>query len=67
VEQIQDGVNGFLYPPGDHRELAAKIKYLHDHPKLAQKMGHQGKKWALQTFTMDRYIKEFTRTLGLLP
>jgi glycosyltransferase involved in cell wall biosynthesis len=67
VEQIEDGVNGFLYPPGDHRELAAKIKYLHDHPKIAQTMGRQGKKWALKTFTPERYQRELRGILDRIP
>ncbi len=67
LEQIEDGVNGFLFPPGDHRELAAKIKYLYDHPKLAQKMGRQGKKWALKTFTPKRYQEELQGILDRIP
>jgi glycosyltransferase involved in cell wall biosynthesis len=66
VEQIQDGVNGFLYPPGDHWELAAKIKYLCDHPGLAQRMGRQGQKWALNTFTPERYQRELRGILDHL-
>jgi glycosyltransferase involved in cell wall biosynthesis len=64
VEQIQEGVNGFLYEPRDHQELAAKIKYLHDHPQKAQKMGENGRRWAMQTFTRRRYREEIARILG---
>ncbi len=64
VEQIQDGFNGFLYEPRDHKGLARKIKYLHDNPTLMKEMGMNGKKWAMKTFTQERYKKEITRILG---
>jgi glycosyltransferase involved in cell wall biosynthesis len=64
VEQIQEGVNGFLYEPRDHQDLAAKIKYLHAHPAEAQKMGENGRQWAMQTFTRQRYREEIARILG---
>jgi glycosyltransferase involved in cell wall biosynthesis len=64
VEQIQEGVNGFLYEPRDHQELAAKIKYLYDHPLEAQKMGENGRQWAIQTFTRRRYRDNLAQILG---
>jgi glycosyltransferase involved in cell wall biosynthesis len=66
VEQIQEGVNGFLYEPRDSQELAAKIKYLHDHPEEARKMGENGRQWAMKTFTRQRYQDEIARILGQL-
>jgi glycosyltransferase involved in cell wall biosynthesis len=66
VEQIRDGFNGFLYEPGDHKALAAKIKYLHDHPDKAEEMGKNGRQWATMTFTRRRYQEELARILGEL-
>jgi glycosyltransferase involved in cell wall biosynthesis len=64
MEQIQEGVNGFLYEPRNHRELAGKIKYLHDFPDRAREMGQQGRKWAQRTFTRQRYQEGIARILG---
>ncbi|MBW1839478.1 MAG: glycosyltransferase family 4 protein, partial [Deltaproteobacteria bacterium] len=43
-EAIQDGVNGFLLPPGDIDGMAAKIIYLIRHPEKAREMGEKGKR-----------------------
>lgn len=61
VEQIQDSFNGFLYEPRDYKALAAKIKYLSEHPGKAQAMGRNGQQYALQTFTRERYQAELIR------
>ena len=66
VEQIQEGFNGFLYKPRDHQELAAKIRHLYDHPEVARQMGDHGRKFALRTFTRERYQQELARILGQL-
>ena len=43
-EAIQDGVNGFLLPPGDIDGMAEKIIYLIRHPEKAREMGEKGKR-----------------------
>jgi len=43
-EAIQDGVNGFLLPPGDSEGMAEKIIYLIRHPEKASEMGERGKR-----------------------
>jgi len=58
VELIKNGVNGLLYTPGDYKELAEKIIYLYEHPEIAKQMGENGKKWAEQQFTEERYGNE---------
>lgn len=35
---VQDGVNGFVVPPGDHEALAVRIKQLIDQPLLRENM-----------------------------
>ncbi|MGQ9687239.1 MAG: glycosyltransferase [Desulfobaccales bacterium] len=67
VEQIQEGWNGLLYSPGNYRELAKKIKFLHDQPEVRKKMGEQGQHWALATFTRERYRKRIQEILNQLP
>jgi len=64
VEQIKDGFNGFLYEPKNYKELAEKIKYLHERPALLRKMGNNGRKWAAETFNNDYYQNELNKILN---
>jgi len=63
IELIREGGNGLLYAPGDHRELAEKIRYLYHHPEAARTMGENGRRWATAHFSQERYGAEL---LGLL-
>ena len=54
-ELVRDGFNGLLYEPGDHADLADKVQYLVDHPSAAHSMGENGKAWAQETFSRERY------------
>jgi glycosyltransferase involved in cell wall biosynthesis len=58
VELISDGFNGLLYTPGDHSDLAEKIRYLYEHPNAARLMGENGRQWATEQFTNDHYAGE---------
>lgn len=40
-EAVEDGKNGFLVPPQDPKELAAKLSLLINNPQLADEMGKQ--------------------------
>jgi spore maturation protein CgeB len=52
-----------LYKPLDHKDLAAKIKYLLEHPHQAQEMGRNGRRWALRTFTRKNYLRNLSKVL----
>ena len=43
-ELIQDGVNGFLYPPGDIGRLTEKIAFFADHPEEIRAFGERERK-----------------------
>jgi glycosyltransferase involved in cell wall biosynthesis len=58
LELIKDGFNGLLYTPGNYEELAQKIDLLYRNPNLAKQMGDNGKKWAKEKFTLERYTNE---------
>lgn len=62
-ELIQDGVNGWLYEPGDFRDLATKIKRFYDDPLLARRLGENGQMWARKFFTKQRYAEELLSLL----
>lgn len=42
-ELIEDGVSGFLVPPGDVGSVATKLEILFSNPKLCADMGHAGR------------------------
>ena len=54
-ELIRENFNGLLYTPGDDQELAQKIKFLIDNPELARQMGENGRRWAQDEFTVEKY------------
>ncbi|MGI9148063.1 MAG: glycosyltransferase family 4 protein [Chloroflexota bacterium] len=53
-EVVQDGVTGFLVPPGDVQALHARLDQLLGDPSLAQKMGHNARERVLEQFTWAR-------------
>lgn len=57
-EQIVDGVNGYLFKPMDHIELASCINMLLEHPELRAKMGKAGKKIVNDRFCVDRGFRD---------
>ena len=66
AELIQDGFNGFLYTPGDYRELAEKIFFVYEHPEIAKKIAENGKRWADQNFTPEKYGSQVFAVLNNL-
>ena len=62
-ELIRENFNGLLYTPGDHLDLAQKIKYLIDNPEVARQMGENGRRWAQQEFTQERYAGKVLHAL----
>jgi glycosyltransferase involved in cell wall biosynthesis len=57
-EQITDSVNGLLFKPKDHMELAGCIEALIDSPELRKQMGEAGKKIACERFCVERGFRE---------
>ncbi len=55
-ELIKDNINGLQYDPGNFGQLAEKIEYLLDHPQRAEKMGKNGYRFAVSTFTKEQHI-----------
>lgn len=66
-ELIGDGFNGFLYTPGNFAELADRIRYLHDNPEAAARLGRNGRNWASARFNRDRHGREILSLLSSLP
>ncbi|MBD3313736.1 glycosyltransferase [Candidatus Woesearchaeota archaeon] len=61
---IDNGRNGFLFPPQDPAVLANKISILIDRPSLRNSMGNAARKTISKKYSWDRTIKELSDMLG---
>lgn len=56
-ELVDDGVEGFLVPPGDPTRLAARLDCLLDSPGLRREMGGRGRARVARDFTVDLMVE----------
>jgi glycosyltransferase involved in cell wall biosynthesis len=57
-EAVQDGVTGWLVPPGDSRALAEKIIDLLSDPAKAKQWGDAGRRRVKALFSMNRMVED---------
>jgi len=62
-EVIRDGFNGFLYTPGDARDLADRIEQIARDPDGARQMGERARRFATEMFSLERCGGEFVDLL----
>jgi len=55
-EVVEDGVTGFLVPPGDAEALGARIAWLAAHPADAARMGEAARRRAVERFDWMRVV-----------
>jgi glycosyltransferase involved in cell wall biosynthesis len=55
---MRDGEHGFFVEPGDVVGLRAKLKLLLDDPDRALRMGANARKWVLERYTVDSYVRK---------
>lgn len=58
-EIIEDGVSGFLVPPGDPMRIAERVGRLLKDPSLARKVGERGRQKVEREFTLERMVAQF--------
>jgi glycosyltransferase involved in cell wall biosynthesis/CheY-like chemotaxis protein len=63
-EIIHDRFNGFLYTPGDARELADRLQALAQDRDGARRMGERARRFAAEMFNLERYGREFLDLLN---
>lgn len=63
-ELIREGFNGYLYEPGDPKDLARRLRTFIDKPGLAAELGANGRRWALERFSEKRLGEDLWAILG---
>jgi glycosyltransferase involved in cell wall biosynthesis len=56
-EAIEDGVNGFLCPPGDLEQFGARVAELAADPALARRLAEGARRTAVERFNIDDYVE----------
>jgi glycosyltransferase involved in cell wall biosynthesis len=68
-ECMVDGVNGLLFQPGDHQELAQCIGRLARDPRLRARLGREGRKRVREDFdakkNLDTIVRQCDELIGL--
>ena len=62
IELIEDGKDGFLVKPNDHRQLAEKIAVLIKDPSLCKEMGRRAHLHVARDFQMRKTMDSIHRT-----
>lgn len=67
ADLVEDGVSGYVVPPGDSDEIAARLRHLYDHPSLVREMGAAARR-SVSAYTRERFLDQYARcfeTFGL--
>lgn len=62
---IQDGLTGFLVPPGDENALAEKMIYLLENPDEVVAMGQRGREFVQSYFSPEIYYEGYQKICQL--
>jgi glycosyltransferase involved in cell wall biosynthesis len=55
-EIVQNGITGFLVPPGDEVALAERLRWMLEHPEEAREMGCHARAFAKTFFSTETYV-----------
>ena len=58
LDQVVEGVTGFLVPPGDPQSLAERIELLAKDAVLRQRMGAAGRERIVKNFSLSEMVKK---------
>ena len=59
-ESVFDGVNGFLVEKQSPKQIAEKILFLAENPKVRERMGNESHRIYLENFTEEKMLERFT-------
>lgn len=60
-DMVQEGLTGFLVPPGDEEALAERLRWVLSHPQEAKAMGHRAREFARSFFSPETYLESYRR------
>jgi glycosyltransferase involved in cell wall biosynthesis len=63
-EIVVEGVTGYTYPPGDWKELSARVIELLGDPARARDMGERGYQRVIADFQVDKYVRDIEALYG---
>ena len=55
-EMVQDGINGFLFLPGDEVSLAERLRWVFEHPTEVREMGCRARTFAQRFFSTEAHV-----------
>jgi glycosyltransferase involved in cell wall biosynthesis len=61
-EMVQNGINGYLYEPGDITQLVDIVKNMIDHDSFAA-MGERSRQIVSESFTLQKMVQEYENVL----
>jgi len=64
ADWLVDGRHGYLIPPRDSRQLAARIEILLADLPLAQQMGRQGQQFVRETYSQETHLTDLLQILS---
>ena len=59
IEMVEDGVRGYLVPPGDTETLSDRLQRLYADPVLSRAMGKEARSWVERTNARDVIVRRF--------
>jgi glycosyltransferase involved in cell wall biosynthesis len=65
-ELIEDGVTGFLFPPGDEDALAGRLRWALSRPDKAREMGERARNFASRSFSTESYLNGYKQIFDLV-
>lgn len=65
LELIEDGVNGYLFPPGDSSALSELIAKLIGNPSLSKSLALRGYDDAKQNFSLEATLESFKSAISI--
>jgi glycosyltransferase involved in cell wall biosynthesis len=65
-EMVQEGLTGFLVPPGDEEALAERLRWVLKHPQEAKAMGHRAREFARSFFSLEAYLAGYRRLFNIM-
>jgi len=65
AEIVEDGVTGFLVPPGDEAALADRLRRILANPVEARTIGKRARQFARSFFSIEAYVNGYRRLFAM--